>query len=104
MPDAKTFFQELGAAALLTRIPSKPTIVDGRHVRTEDERTPEWRKEVCDELALICDGLIVPDELVEEITSDIGFAPDFLSVGSRARLVEKIASMVQSAQMRTAAE
>ena len=84
--------------------PSKTTIQDGRHLPTEDERTPEWRKEVCDTLADSVYHCILTDEMVELITQEIHFAPNFLSVGSRAALVAKIVMMVYAGQMSQAAE
>lgn len=113
MRDAKRFFFGLGAMSLRKRIPSKLTrtisaVVDGvareRYAPTEDDRTPRWRKEVCDRLTLSCEGLVVPEELVGEIRSNIAYAPNFLSVGSRKSLVETITAKVKSAQTRAAAK
>ncbi|MFA7309478.1 MAG: hypothetical protein WC050_01100 [Candidatus Paceibacterota bacterium] len=102
--DGKDYFQQLGAAALLSRKPSKLTIVNGRHLATEDERSPEWRKEVCDELALLCAGMAITDDVCLRIETDVAFEANLLSVGSRARLVSKIEAMVRLVQLDQAAE
>lgn len=118
--EAKRYFELLGLVVLMpqNKRPSKMTVkkpedvieasegnkCPATHELSEDERSPQWRKEVCDHLARLCDGCVISDNIVDAIEADIDYEANLHSVGSRKELVHRIAALILADQERQAAE